>query len=51
MGRASTIALLLGLGVSLTGSAAHAAKPASHDWPTNGGSANDHYSDPHANQP
>ena len=45
MGRASTIALVLGLGVSLAGIAAHTAQPASHDWPTNGGAANDHYSD------
>ena len=43
MGRASTMALALGLGVSLAGIAA--AQPAPHDWPTYGGAASDHYSD------
>ena len=45
MGRASALALMLRLGVSLAGIAAAHAQPASHDWPAYGGAANDHYSD------
>jgi quinoprotein glucose dehydrogenase len=38
------MAVVLGLGAGLAGIQAHAARPATRDWPTYGGEASDHYS-------